>query len=343
MSDVIAVSLILTVLDEGSALHKLFRSIRRQTRRPDEIVVVDGGSTDDTVAILDSYADELPLRVIVEPAANISRGRNVAIKAARHEVVAVTDAGVRLDPQWLERLMVHFERDTPADFVSGFFRPDPHGVFEVALAATTLPAPEEMGQGRFMPSSRSVAFRRDVWQAVGGYPEWADYSEDVLFDLAIMNAGYEIEYEAKAVVYFRPRSNLPAFARQYRNYAYGDGQGLLWPTRHAVRYATYGIGVPLLLTLLRHRPTAALAGFAAGGSIMFFTPYKRLWRMRSRLSWKAFLIAAFLVPIIRITGDCAKMWGYPQGLLEGRRNADTVRKYRAGYGQDSEKSSAAKH
>lgn len=330
MSDTVAVSLVLTVLNEGSALHKLFQSIRRQTRQPDEIVVVDGGSTDDTIAILDSYADELPLRVLTAPAANISRGRNLAIDAAQHDVIAVTDAGVRLDANWLERLTAHFERDTPTDFVSGFFRPDPQGVFEIALAATTLPAPEEMGQGRFMPSSRSVAFQRDVWRSVGGYPEWADYSEDVLFDLAIMAAGYEIEYEPEAVVYFRPRPNLPAFARQYRNYAYGDGQGLLWPKRHAIRYATYGIGVPLLLALLRKRPLAAIAGFAAGGAVMFYTPYRRLWRMRSRLGFVSLLIALLLVPLIRLTGDLAKMWGYPQGVPEGRRNAKTVHAYRAG-------------
>lgn len=333
MSDAIAVSLVLTVLNEGPALHKLFRSIHRQTRQPDEIVVVDGGSTDDTVAILDSYTDELPLTILVEPAANISCGRNAAIDAARHDVIAVTDAGVRLDPKWLERLMEHFERDTPAAFVSGFFRPDPQGVFEVALAATTLPAPEEMGQGRFMPSSRSVAFRRDVWQSVGGYPEWADYSEDVLFDLAIMAAGVEIEYEPEAVVYFRPRPNFPAFARQYRNYAYGDGQGLLWPKRHAIRYGTYGIGVPLLLALLRRRPLAALAGFGGGGAVMFFTPYKRLWRMRNRLGSAELLCALLLVPLIRVTGDLAKMWGYPQGLPEGRRNARTVQTYRTGDGE----------
>lgn len=322
------VSLIFTVLDEGATLHRLLDSLLGQTRVPDEIIVVDGGSTDTTLRVLASYADRLPLRVIVAPGANISRGRNVAIAAATHDVIAVTDAGVRLAPHWLERLTAHFERDPSVAFVSGFFRPDPRGLFETALAVTTLPDPDEMGQGRFMPSSRSVAFRRAVWKAVGGYPEWADYSEDVLFDLAVMACGYEIVYEREAVVYFRPRSSLPAFARQYRNYAYGDGQGLLWPLRHAVRYATYGVGVPLLLALLRRRPALAAVGFLSCGAGMFFTPYKRLWRLRSRLGRRDLLCAALLVPLLRVTGDLAKMWGYPRGLPEGLRNADTVRAYR---------------
>ncbi len=326
------VSLVLTVLNEGDTVGTLMDSVLAQTRPPDEVVVVDGGSTDHTVAALRAYEGRLPLRVFVEPGANISRGRNRAIAEARHELIAVTDAGVRLDARWLERLIAPFEAPYPPDFVSGFFLPDPHTPFEVALAATTLPAREEMGRGRFMPSSRSVAFRRYVWEHVGGYPEWADFSEDVLFDLAVQARGFRIAYAPDAVVYFRPRPTLRAFARQYRHYALGDGQGLLWPRRHAIRYGTYLGLVPALALMARRRP--ALAGFlwALGAAAMFYTPYKRLWRMRSLLRPHERLLAALLVPIIRVTGDVAKMWGYPQGLPHGWRHRERVRAYVRGRG-----------
>ena len=58
------ISLIATVLNEGQSMHRLMQSLVEQTRLPDEIVIVDGGSRDDTVAILHSYADRLPLRVL---------------------------------------------------------------------------------------------------------------------------------------------------------------------------------------------------------------------------------------------------------------------------------------
>ncbi|MCX7671294.1 MAG: glycosyltransferase, partial [Anaerolineae bacterium] len=76
------VSVICTVLNEGDAIRRLLDSLLAQTRPPDEVVIVDGGSRDQTVAILREYADRLPLQVLVEPGANISRGRNVAIAAA---------------------------------------------------------------------------------------------------------------------------------------------------------------------------------------------------------------------------------------------------------------------
>ncbi|HBY93113.1 MAG TPA: glycosyl transferase family 2 [Chloroflexi bacterium] len=324
------VSLILTVLNEGDALRPLLESILAQSRPPDEIVVVDGGSRDETVAILESYCDRLSLRVIVAPGAGISQGRNIAIRHARHEVIAVTDGGVRLDPAWLEHLTGPFGKRgahcaSPPDLVSGFFRPDPRSRFEDALAATTLPAPEEMGRGRFLPSSRSVAFTKAIWTAVGGYPEWMSYSEDVLFDLALLRGGARIAYMPEAVVYFRPRPSLAAFARQYRNYAYGDGQGLLWPRRHAIRYATYLLALPLALTLLARRPTLGLVALAGGGGAMFFTPLKRLARLQ--LAWQHKVAAAPLIPIIRLVGDLAKMAGFPRGLPEGWANRDRTKAY----------------
>ena len=66
------ISLICTVLNEGDHMRRLLDSLVAQTCAPDEVVIVDGGSRDNTVAVLNEYADRLPLRVLVEPGANIS-------------------------------------------------------------------------------------------------------------------------------------------------------------------------------------------------------------------------------------------------------------------------------
>ena len=51
-------------------------------------------------------------------------------------------------------------------------------------STTTLPDQTDIDPARFLPSSRSVAFRREVFDRTGGYPEWLDYCEDLLFDMA---------------------------------------------------------------------------------------------------------------------------------------------------------------
>ena len=119
------ISLVATVLNEGGNIHHLLESILRQTRPPDEIVIVDGGSSDDTVAIIKRYQDKLPLRLLVEEGCNISQGRNRAITAAEGDIIAVTDAGVRLNDEWLEKIIDPLLADPQLNVVGGFFRRGP--------------------------------------------------------------------------------------------------------------------------------------------------------------------------------------------------------------------------
>ena len=274
------ISVIATVLNEGESVRGLLDSLAAQTRAPDEVVITDGGSTDSTVAILREYADRLPLRVIEAPGSGIGAGRNRAIGEATGDVIAVTDAGVVLVPHWLATLVAPLEADVAVQVVGGFFEADPRSVFEAALGATTLPLIEEIAPDRFLPSSRSIAFRRTAWEAVGGYPEWLDYCEDLVFDLRLKQAAPNWAFAPNAVAHFRPRSGLRAFYRQYYRYARGDGKADLWRKRHAIRYATYFIGIPLLLAiLLLAAPPARFVGlglFVLAGSAYLRKPAARL-------------------------------------------------------------------
>lgn len=319
------VSVIATVLNEGEAIGRLLDSLADQTRPPDEVVIVDGGSTDGTWEVLTAWAasERLPLRVLRNPGANISAGRNAAIAAAEGEVIASTDAGVRLEKGWLEALVTPFEQPEPhrtVVVVSGWFEADPHTPFEAAMGATVLPHLREIKAERFLPSSRSVAFRKAAWEAAGGYPEWLDYCEDLIFDLRLRARYGPFPFVPEAVVYFRPRSNLLAFFKQYYRYARGDGKADLWRRRHLVRYLTYLGAGPLLVGLaVFHSPWWCLA-LLAGAGVYTATPYRRLWPMLNAYGPLDRLQMVLLVPVIRLVGDVAKMLGYPVGLLWRWRN-----------------------
>lgn len=308
-------SVVATVYNEGASIDDLLASLAAQTRHPDEVVIVDGGSTDDTVARLRraEAAGALPLRVLEAPGSNISAGRNIAIAAARGPIIACVDAGVRLDPGWLAAIVEPFARPDPPAVVSGFFVPDARSPFEVALAATTLPALRDIRPASFLPSSRSVAFLKAAWQAVDGYPEWLDYCEDLVFDLRLRAAGFRFAFVPQAVVAFRPRPSLAAFFRQYYRYARGDGKADLWRLRHAVRYGTYLVAVPAIAALAAWASPWWTLAYVLGAAAMFATPYRRLTGLWGGLQPGGRLAALAWVPIIRLTGDLAKMLGYPAG------------------------------
>jgi glycosyltransferase involved in cell wall biosynthesis len=308
------VSVIVTVKNEASSIGRLLDSLSQQTAPPSEVVIVDGGSTDGTLERIEAYPDRLPIKLLFRAGANISEGRNEAIRAASGEIIASTDAGVRLVPHWLQELTRPLKEEPPIDVVSGFFLPDPETVFEKAMGATVLPVEENIDPQRFLPSSRSIAFRKEAWEKVGGYPEWLDFCEDLVFDFALRNAGCRFFFAPRAVAYFRPRSSLGAFWRQYFHYARGDGKADLWRKRHAIRYLTYLLCAPLVSVagLVLH-PLWWLLLFV-GAAVYLWMPYRRLLPMLDGLSLPEKVEAVLWVPIIRLWGDVAKMVGYPVGV-----------------------------
>jgi glycosyltransferase involved in cell wall biosynthesis len=326
-TELLEVSVVLTVFNEADNIARVLATLAAQTLPPTEVVIVDGGSRDATVAQIEhfkaSHPDLLSINLLIEPGANISRGRNLAIAHASHELIAVTDAGVRLEPNWLATLLNPFKanqrsQDKAVQVVAGFFQadPDPTSVWEIALGATTLPLAHEIEPQKFLPSSRSVAFRRQAWQAAGGYPEWLDYCEDLIFDLNLKKQGFDFEWCPKAIAHFRPRPTWQAFFKQYYRYARGDGKADLFLKRHLLRYLTYLLFAPLAVWLTAKRFWLAPL-FLAVGFGYIRTPYQRLLTGTpsfAQLSKSQKVLALLYVPLIRALGDVAKMCGYPSGV-----------------------------
>lgn len=314
-------SLVCTIKNEADNIAALLDSMLAQSRLPDEIVINDCGSDDGSDAIVERYIATGHALRLVRGGFNIPSGRNNAVRHARGAIIACTDAGLILDPRWFERIIAPIEQQQ-ADVVGGFFRPEPHSDFELALGATNYRNAYEIDANSFLPFGQSVAFRKQAWEQVGGYPEWASHCEDLLFDMALKRAGYRFAFVPDALVHFRPRESLPAFARQYYLYARGDGVANLWPRRHAIRYATYLGGAVLTLIAIR-RPWLFLL-HVLGGIAYCRAPWIRLWKLRERGKLKTL----FYVPLIRIVGDIAKMLGYPTGIVHRLRSAELREKVR---------------
>jgi glycosyltransferase involved in cell wall biosynthesis len=316
------ISLICTVRDEADNIAALLDSMLVQSRPPDEIVINDCLSRDATPAIVRAYAARDPRVRLVFGGHNISSGRNSAVRAARGDLIACTDAGLTLDCAWLAAIIAPLEAGA-ADLVGGFFRPAPCSLFELTLGAVNYRDPAEIDPAKFLPFGKSMAFRRALWERVGGFPEQLSHCEDLVFAMAAERAGFRRAFAPDAVVHFRPRPSLAAFARQYYLYGRGDGLAGLWPRRHLARYGAYASLITLLTAAARRPglrlPAAALLAVGAAGYTR--GPYRRLWpRLRGRPAPQR-LAALALVPVIRLVGDLAKLAGYPVGRLRRVRGA----------------------
>jgi glycosyltransferase involved in cell wall biosynthesis len=304
------ISLISTVKDSAEHLEEFLGSLAAQTHPPDEVVIVDGGSTDGTRDILRRAS---AVTVIEEPAANIARGRNVAIAAAAHDLIAVTDADCVVEPDWLAKLVEPLEAG--ADVAMGYYVPRTDGFLQECMAAVNLPGEaSEVDADRFMPSARSVAFRRSAIEAVGGYPEWLDIGEDMWVNHRWRELGLDMRFAPEAIVHWRLRPTLGATWWQYFKYGRGDAQAGMYPERHALRFGVYLGGAAALSS--SHRWPKVLT--AAGAVAYVGTPVRRAWRRVPDARERAF--ATVLVPALMLWVDAAKMAGYAAGLVDRARS-----------------------
>ena len=305
------VSLAMTVLNEESSLPAFLESLAAQRLQPDEVVVVDGGSADRTVEILAAWGNDADIKVTVieSSGVNISEGRNRAIRLAQHDVVAVTDAGTCLDPGWLQSLVA--AKTDQVDVVAGYFEPTWSSWNERLFASVLMPLLDEIDEASFLPSSRSLLVTRQAWASAGGYPPWLDYCEDLVFDLALKEAGMSFAFQPEAIARWSARDTWRGYMKQYYRYARGDGKAGLWSRRHAMRYGAYAAGVAVLVASTGVLPRAALASGFALYAAKFF---RRAWVRRPE-QWHQVLRMLAGVPLVVVVGDAAKLVGYPAGVV----------------------------
>ena len=307
MTPDVKVSLIATVKDAAGEIGEFLESVAAQARPPDEVVICDGGSIDGTAELLHA-ADGVV--VLEEPGANIARGRNLAIRAATHDVIAVSDADCVLDPGWLAALLPAIERG--ADVAMGTSEALTRSLFQDLAAAIAVPDPSEIREERFLPSARSVAFRRTAFEAAGGYPEWLDIGEDMYVNHPWLEQGARMELVPEAVVRWRAREDLKGHWRQYRAYAEGDALAGMYPRRHLLRFAVYGG----LAAAVASRNRRVMAAAAMAGVTYARRPLGRAFRRFPGTRRRA--AAAVGVPALMAFTDAAKMTGYVRGLLRSR-------------------------
>ena len=323
-------SVVTTVRNEAGSLEAWLTTLVAQLDDRDEIVVVDGGSTDGTVEILRTWSGRDPrVRLVESPGAGISEGRNIGIRAAVHDWIACTDAGCDPDPGWLHALRLA-AAEGGTDLVTGVYRAGPLDgpPWMLALAAVSYPVPEELRRttvldraygrvlGRMydagLPTGRSVAFRRSAWAAAGGYPEELATAEDVVFGKRVVAAGAHAELAVDAAVTWDQRPTLAGNLRMFRGYGRGDGlsgdRQLI--ARNLARAASYTVAPAAWLLAPRTRPLLAL-----GAAVYLSVPLRRALTGRRPVRTTA------LVPFMAAARDLAKAVGCLDGLAQRRRSA----------------------
>lgn len=273
------ISVIVPVRNEEASIRGLLDGLLAQSRRPDEIVITDGGSSDATPQIIEEYVERhAEVRLLRESRALPGRGRNVAAANATGEWLAFIDAGVVPENDWLAQLSRLVELDQDIDVVYGTWEPVTDSLFKecAAIAYAYVPNRDNYEEVKRARAIFSSLMRRSVWQHVGGFSELLRSAEDHLFIKKIDEDGFQIGYAPKALVRWTMQPTFGLTFKRFVTYSRNNLCAGLWREWQAAilsRYVAFMLlagslwwltwwwailSVSLLLTMLLARAVAAL-------------------------------------------------------------------------------------
>ncbi len=319
LPDTLQVSLIATVKNEAGNVAKWIECIQKQTRPADEIIILDGGSTDRTDRLLEQWEqrNSLPVKLIRAPGTKIARGRNIAIREAHYPLIAITDFGCEPKPDWLEKLIQPFKID-PETCVSAGFYESVNRTGKVLSGNGVWPGLGNIDPQSFLPSSRSVAFRRQALDEVGGHPEWLTWTgDDTYLDLELKRLGGKWAFVPQAQVKWLAPEGLGAYLEKIYWWSRGDGESGV----HARYYWRYlqQLSVWLVFSVL------VVTGMIA--VLVFRLAPILLWVILLCLAWLGVLGGISLKEKLPLHRTLQKGLGHVAqvlGFLKGARNSKEV-------------------
>lgn len=300
---IIPTSVVITVKNERSSIKTLLDSLENQSVVPKEIIFVDGGSTDRTAEIIkERMRKNKRIKLIIHKGASRAKGRNMGILSSSSDIIAVTDAGGYPKKDWLEKITAPFV-NPEVKVVSGYYQAQALTVFEKCVVPYFLVMSDRIiSDMEFLPSSRSVAFEKLIWEKVGGYPQNFFHNEDLVFDYNLKKVGVSFFFEPEAQVIWFPPKNLFQATKKLFRFAQGDAQGDILRPRIKFIFLRYGVGLFLF-------------GFGLYQIFIFSVILYCLWATWKNFRYAKFFQALLWLPTIQVISDLAVMTGTILGKL----------------------------
>lgn len=119
MESRLSISVMIITRNRAESLKDTLTSLTRQTRQPDEVVVVDNSSTDNTKEIISSFSDKLNIKYVYEAVKGIPHARNAGVRNAISDIIASIDDDCVADENWLKYIEIPFIKDPNIGVVGG--------------------------------------------------------------------------------------------------------------------------------------------------------------------------------------------------------------------------------
>lgn len=307
----LAVSVIVTVLNEEKTIQSLVDALAVQLELPSEVIIIDGGSSDRTLHLLQAAKEKFPVPLrIQQKRGNRSVGRNVAVSLSSQQIIAVTDAGCIPQSNWLSELCkIHKQSNSPV--IAGYYSGVATTPFEEAVIPYALVMPKNIDEKKFLPATRSMLFEKKIWVTLGGFDESLSDNEDFAFANKLVAKKIQITFARTAVVLWKPRSTLSSFYWMIFRFARGDMQAKIIRFKVLVIFARYVLVIILYAVLYTDNSFLTNTLLLIGCSI--YASWAVLKNIRYvPQGW-------YWLPVLQVVSDIAVLHGSIAGLVNRRK------------------------
>jgi cellulose synthase/poly-beta-1,6-N-acetylglucosamine synthase-like glycosyltransferase len=327
-------SLIVTVFNDVEGTRKFLRRMEEQTRKPDEIVILDAGSKDGTWEALEDYArhGSIPVKLLRKERCKPAPSRNLCAKEASYDVLVVTDIGCDWERVWFEELIEPMEKDPLLDAVMGSWRVawDDQKT-EWAKADYFLQGGIEL---RATPTSlsanRAIVYKKEFYLGLGGLPEDLTFAgDDTLLARQIQNSGRRIAAASVPRCTWERPQTFGALVKESRRYARGAAEvGLgfrdfcLVATRLSIEVLMLMAGIIMLLLRM---PTGGLLSLVAV-ALLVGSRLLKLRRRRDKRAKPRQTVSFWRLGVLEYATKMAGMRGWLEGFLYGQKHCQESRR-----------------
>ncbi|MBU1565867.1 MAG: glycosyltransferase [Proteobacteria bacterium] len=200
MAEKFTVTLAIPCFNAELFIGQVLESIVAQTRQPDEIIIVDDGSSDDTRKIVSQFPNRL---ICHDSNKGIAAARNSAIKHASGDIIVFLDADALASPQYIEEMVAGFSGDDVAGVNGRAIESVQKTIYDKWRKEVLF---QEWGNAHreevYFLFGMCAAYRKKTLEEVGGFDELFRISgEDMDISYRIRKMGYRLAYTPKALVY----------------------------------------------------------------------------------------------------------------------------------------------
>ncbi len=217
------ISLIIPVFNRPGEVEELLQSLTLQSDQDFEVVIVEDGSTESSLQVVESYKDRLDIKYFFKANSGPGPSRNFGSREAKGDYMIFLDSDCVIPPDYC-RIVKERLGSEYADAFGGPDRAHPDFTkfqkainFSMTSFLTTggiRGGTEKMG--KFHPRSFNMGYSRKVFKVTGGFSEMR-FGEDVDLSLRILEAGFSTTLIKEAFVYHKRRSTLRQFFKQVYN------------------------------------------------------------------------------------------------------------------------------